>query len=281
MQIGINQGIELIDNVLPLCKPGNCTWSPYQTLGVCPSWTDVSDHLGFSNLTQQYFSRAEFWNLTQDHRIINSESTSYFNLSSVAPNNRSETDKYPPGPLDFGQSIAYKDAKYPIANVFVVYYNGTTSTEKSPAYSAIEFILEWCVKTFQTTTVNGHTNTVLLAERRGFQAPHDLDSGNDDKNPQYKSDEPNSRTYTIDINTHYSLQRYLFWFFSGRIFSNGTYTINKDDWIWYADNDVVQTMFEPFNVFQKQLTSETSGQGKNLTGFNQTLQNMAISMTNQ
>jgi hypothetical protein len=155
---------------IPLvCPTSNCTWPPYETLGVCSACEDVSELLTFTCLS----------NITIDWTVnttgSGTESTypkghvcGYFlNATGTAPvlmsgymvepkNTTGETlltralplvtdpDRFPL----YGGSYKFKHIRNPITDFFIVTAaNGTDSVLRHQAPIALECMLTWCVKT--------------------------------------------------------------------------------------------------------------------------------------
>ena len=83
------------------------------------------------------------------------------NLGSVAQidptQDQSGEEQYS---LNFTDSIAFEESARPIADVLIIYSTSTEFSEDSlPAFSALEFVLEWCVQKFTTTVTKRVSST--------------------------------------------------------------------------------------------------------------------------
>ncbi|KAM0723454.1 hypothetical protein Q7P37_000440 [Cladosporium fusiforme] len=150
-------------NVTSICPSGNCTWSPFQTLGVCKSCTDLADQILPSPIASQYFNGGgpsnfalpNGFNLTTQEGISGGDRDSmvYMNISTTAPmysNLYGTVDDFTSNNL----SIAYKDRGSLIIDIFILRLRGLTNAGDNVTF-AKECILQYCVKTISAVQRNG------------------------------------------------------------------------------------------------------------------------------
>ncbi|KAL5371752.1 hypothetical protein DPSP01_014032 [Paraphaeosphaeria sporulosa] len=163
---------------IPLsCPTSNCTWEPYETLGVCSECTDVVDMLDFGCLpakldwVQNATSFTPYENGTMCGWFFNATSGNPMLMLGYEVNpltNQSSGEVLTTRALPlitninrkplFGGSINFKHVRNPITNFVVV------STEDGPDQDrilrsifqhqkprALECVLSWCVKTIESS----------------------------------------------------------------------------------------------------------------------------------
>lgn len=174
---------------IPLsCPSSNCTWEPYETLGVCSKCEDVADMLEFGCLSTRldWIRSANsydpyengtmcgwFFNATGDKPVLMSgyqvdpdtnQSSGEILTTRALPliTNIKRT------PL-FGGSINFKDVRNPIANFVVVTPPVGPDTKsmldsifKHEKPKATECMLSWCVKTIQSSYHLGTYNESVI-----------------------------------------------------------------------------------------------------------------------
>ncbi|KAH7093057.1 hypothetical protein FB567DRAFT_487165 [Paraphoma chrysanthemicola] len=163
---------------IPLsCPTSNCTWPPYETLGICSGCTDVTKILNstFACLnTTIYWSAAwigplkkvPYPNGTVCGHFINATSTAPTLLSGyVLPEHGDRmageallvsaiplTDFDTKMPLYGNGSIAYKHVGFPILDALVSSArNGTQSVYRDEPPIVHECMVTWCVKTIRSS----------------------------------------------------------------------------------------------------------------------------------
>jgi hypothetical protein len=159
------------------CPTSNCTWEPYDTLGVCSKCADVADMLEFG------CHRAQFdWaqNATSYLPYINGTACGwFFNITSAKPvlmtGYQADPDTLEPlGPVlanrvlplitnlnrrpIFGGSVNFQNVRNPITDFIVVSSADGPDDEhvlesifRHEKPRALECILTWCVKTLQSS----------------------------------------------------------------------------------------------------------------------------------
>jgi hypothetical protein len=212
------------------------------------------------------------WYLSEQNYIVDN---GYIlaNLSSVA-RNLTEEDVSNPGPLDFADSIAFNDSPLPIADVFLIYLNTIGPNGHNSNFSAIEFVLEWCIQNFTTSVTNGTAITQRHESTRDFPRldPHDPNT--------YLPVTPNNgdnREYSVFGSDHVLLQTYFQDLF------NGTVNLVNDAAAYeWATNDAVLALFQPFDFHAPKVNGQDTvpGRGVGISGLHAVLDNIATGMTN-
>lgn len=274
IQTGLFSGNTSVSPIRPSCSSGNCTIGPYKSLAVCSSLADISASL--TNSTFQLPKRpndpprtATRYNLPGGHFLQIDDDTSapaFLNFTSATLPVKGGAYV----PLNFSDSIAFKNISAPIADVFFIYQNPPTPTHESEGYSAIEFVLDWCVQTLNTSVTNGIPTTLKLDEFHNF----------DDDSIVNLTARPNAaesnQEYTIGLSTHFSLQRYL------QALLNGNVTGVTGTAFSLTSSDVAQALYMPFTgPGDETVRSATSGFLTTQAGLKIIVENVAMSMTNQ
>ncbi|KAJ4298082.1 hypothetical protein N0V90_005981 [Kalmusia sp. IMI 367209] len=275
VQLGLNNANESLADITPLCPGGNCTFDPYWSLAVCTRIANVSDHITVKNLTNTATGYPHIrYYVTPNQYLDNlGYSETYMNVTSATG---AKPDDIGPGTsaLNMSESIAFRDVNDPIADVFIIIRNVSDADNAGAdhsRYGAIEFILEWCVQSFTTNVTNGVATTNRHNAIRNF-------TGGDHEFLQLQPDGPNGKSYTIQDIPHNTLQRYF------QAIFNGSITTDADD--WYATSDIMQLLFEPFNVYQgnhigQTFKLENGLRGTDQTGLEHIINNIATSLTNR
>ena len=144
-----NSSASNLVDVAPFCATGNCTWTPYTSLGVCHSLANVSDYLtstlpnqGVAYSTSlpggQYFSA--FASPTPGEALVNITPTDFTNEQGAN------------SPLSFPKSIAFVGTESPLAHGFIFYTNANPPQQPGNytgyiGFTAVEYVLHWCVQT--------------------------------------------------------------------------------------------------------------------------------------
>ncbi|KAF2105545.1 hypothetical protein BDV96DRAFT_655491 [Lophiotrema nucula] len=247
-----------INDTLPICTTGNCTFPDYQSLALCASVADVTPRL--QNSTGKGESR---WCLpggfcASNNLTTNSATYVVANISSAvtqADKNAAE-DAVQSGSLNY-TSLAFADHVTPVGDFYIIYTNMTEN-----AWAAVEFVLDWCVPTFSTQVTNG---TAVTSRRPDpFM--------NFDAEPGYTiTGHVGGEEVTVDPSTHYTLQRYLNLSLSGL-----AYVAEVDN---YADSDQVEKLVTFFGI-GGQGTNVSATRADGLAALDAMLANTATSMTN-
>lgn len=296
IQSGLFSQNSAVPDIQPVCSSGNCTWPSYRSLSVCARSADVTSSLKTRKVLVpssepggRKYNQPQ-WYLSQQNYILDNGVT-ICNLSTVAKKNpivsighsqdpgesTSDESEYSGDPisLNFTDSIAFKDSTRPVANVFMIYANSTESSADHPGtFSAIEFVLEWCVQNFTTTVANGVASTQRHDSFRTFSTP--------DPNKEYAfitatPDDGDNRQYTIKPQDYYLLQYY----FRGLV--HGTVNLTDSPVAHSAaTNDATQALYQPFDISGMKLngTDQVPGRGVGLSGLQGILDNIATGMTN-
>ena len=296
IQSGLFSQNTAVPDVQPVCSSGNCTWPSYRSLAICAGFADVTSSLQTSNVLVPGDEPGERkqtekkWYLSPQNFLVN-DGYVIGNLSSAAqrqpimsightndPGDPLGDESQTSGDaiaLNFSSSIAFKDSPRPLADVFMIYTNSTTSTGDDPGtFSAIEFVLEWCVQNFTTTVASGRASTERHDSFRDFNPP---DPNYEHTEVQAKPDDGDNRQYTITSGDHYILQSYFRGLFQGTVNRTGSAAASKS-----ATNDATQALFQPFDITGETLngTDAVPGRGVGMSGLQGILDNIATGMTN-
>ncbi|KAK3660689.1 hypothetical protein LTR56_000447 [Elasticomyces elasticus] len=272
---GLFNANETIPDLSPACS-GNCTFEPYASLAVCTSFADVSSSLITKNFTNPngtiYDYNYDYRYYIAEHQYLREDSYElpFVNVSSAEPPDSDEHSS-----LQFHDSVAFRDVNAPIADVFMIYQNGTKgpmNAARHNTYAAVEFILEWCVQEYTTSVINGTAITQRKDAYRNFSSPG---------GSYYTYGKPNGDDgleYLISPQTRFSLQKYLQTLLSGHI-------VEPSGGYFYVSSDAIQALAEPYNVWQGGCTQDPCGlsygiHGTNQTGLELLMNNVATSMTN-
>ncbi|RAL64799.1 hypothetical protein DID88_001396 [Monilinia fructigena] len=168
-------------------------------------------------------------------------STSVLNLSSVAKPKPVRDTPSPVNGLDFTDTIAFPDNPYPLADVFMIYRNWSeeSSEPKSP-YSAMEFVLEWCVQEFSTLIMNGAVITVRHESTNNFTGGGGYLTGplfNSTSTFGFASGRPN---YEVSNDTHFIMSNYLRKTLNGSIHLQGQ--------ILYKTSDAAEAFYQRISI---------------------------------
>ncbi|KAF2183985.1 hypothetical protein K469DRAFT_204504 [Zopfia rhizophila CBS 207.26] len=159
---------------IPLsCPTSNCTWPPYETLGICSACADVSQLLTHACLTTKVDWFANLTGVGTESTYPNGTVCGYFlNATSNAPVLMSGYSINPVNssagealvmrilPLIvnpsrrtiFGGSINFKHIRNPITDFLIVgAANGSPSVYRNETPVAHECVLSWCVKTIKSS----------------------------------------------------------------------------------------------------------------------------------
>lgn len=281
IQTGLLAGLSVILDTSPACSSGNCTWPAYSSLAICASSADVTSSLQTKNVSvpSDYPGAPKGttveWYLTNQNYIINNAIT-LLNLNSVAKKNPIVDNLDNPISLDFSDSIAFKNVSLPVADVFIIYTSSVEDTLSNPAnFSAVEFVLEWCVQDFTTNVTNGTASTQRFGSYTNFTTPNPQESS------AFLTARPNgggNPVYMIEAQTHYILQNY----FRGLFQGEANLTTNDASSTLSVTNDATQALFQPFDIFGEKVNGVdlTAGRGGGLPSLQLILNNIATGMTN-
>ena len=273
-----------LNSTIPVCATGNCSWESYRSLAVCTRWQDVSSHVKHEqayNETSKLTSNR--WSLTDRASINNGRSKlCQLNMTSVATPKRNIDDyQVVPNALQFDDSIAFKDSKWPIADVFIVYSNesnpekiGENVYKWRNDYSALEFVLEWCVQEFNTSVVNGTAVTTRLNSTNAFDGETEEDVAGKGTVANLNADISRplgTDRYSVDNGTHYFLANYLRKILDGTVYNSEGTTI-------YKTSDAAEAFW--FTLFAGKTSHNRPSDKEIRDGLSQALQNIATSMTN-
>lgn len=279
IQNGLYAGNSTIEDLQPFCSSGNCTWPTYRSLAICTQLSDITSELKTKNATvhrHEQQPREEVLHYLANQTYIADDGRVLVNISSAAQDPPQGNNLFASG-LDFTNSIAFKNNSVPIADGFMIY---STSTDgDTQKFSAIEFQLEWCVRTYTTSVTNGRSVTQRHSKVSQFSKPAPSNA-----TPYLTMDVDDSikgmsgKAY-VDGVAHYALQTHFRNLFQGtaNASSGGDHRILSS-----VSSDAVQALFEPLNIFvDKTVPQDTMpGQGTGQSGLQTVLENIATGMTN-
>lgn len=155
----------------------------------------------------------------------------------------------------------------------MIYANNSDSA-RITIFSAIEFVLEWCVQNFTTSVTYGLSSTEKHGSIRNFYL---------NANATYiiaKPDDGDNRVYMISTNNHNILGKYFQTQLQGTVDSlYGSRALE-------VSNDATQALFNPFNFFRGNIDGvdpnpvPNPGRGLGQAGLQRILDNIATGMTN-
>ena len=252
----------IINITAPHCSSGNCTFPDYQALAVCSSVADV---------TASVKSSDEGGCILDRFCLTNSQSAvEMLNITSAASSAQANAAADGPlKPLNFS-SVAFPDSPATIADFYVLYrdtvVNGTSptgGTEEYNEYVAVEFMLSWCVQTLSTTVDKTVASiTRVPVEKTSFtQKAGSIETDVD------------GTSFTIDLGTHSTLQRYMWFLLSGHVWQDDDYS----DWV---DSTEVGVIANQFGVISNGATVNNGTQQDYMNRLAHVLDNLATSMTN-
>ena len=278
IQSGVFSQGTVIPDLTPTCTRANCTWPSYRSLAICARSQDVTSSLKTktvrvpSTIPGQGTMTVPQWYLSKQNYIVDN-GIILANLSSVA-RNLTEEDVANPGPLDFVDSIAFKDSPLPIADVFLIYLNTMGPGGHNANFSAIEFVLEWCIQNFTTSVTNGTAITQRHESTRDFPR---LGPDFPGTYLQVTPNDGDNREYSVFGSDHVLLQTYFQDLFNGIV-----NTLNDPTAYEWATNDAVLALFQPFDFHAPKVNGQDTvpGRGVGISGLHAVLDNIATGMTN-
>jgi len=260
-----------INDTLPICTTGNCTFPNYQSLALCASSFDVTQHL--QNFTTQDGTRwclpggfcAATNSSTIGNRLMVNITSAVTQAAKMADADAAKLERSSKR-LNY-TSLAFGDHVAPVGDFYIIYTNwthtGVQATSKTP-WAAVEFVLDWCVPTFTTQMING----IATTSRRSNPSTA-FESG------PYESSSVTIRTggkeFRIHPDTHNTLQRYLNMSLSGS--ASMVQEFSK------ADSDQVQKLVNIFGIGGQGIEYHTT-RADGLAALDAMLANTATSMTN-
>jgi hypothetical protein len=248
-----------INNTLPICTTGNCTFPKYQSLALCVSSADVTPHL--QNLTA---GREIRWCLPGGFCASNNLTTITEKYVIANVTSAATGDAEFLSPLNY-TSLAFADHATPLGDFYIIYGNWTnySGDSRGTPWEAVEFVLDWCVPTFSTQVTNGTAVT-----SRGPDPFMDFYA-----EPGYTitGNIGGEENVTVFPNSHYTLQRYLNLSLSGL-----AYRVGVDH---YVDSDQVQKLVTIFGI-GGQGTDLSMTRARGLAALDAMLMNTATSVTN-
>jgi hypothetical protein len=170
-------------NLEPSCPTSNCTWEPFETVGVCSSCTDVASlaEFGCQLTTGEWLASVSLYdappNVTACGWYLNRLGQTPvlltgYSLAGNEPDTALVTRLYNlmdivNGPyLVPGGSFSYRNVQNPIVDfIAAASPNGIPGTLRNETPIVTECILSWCVKTLQAGYSFGDYSEIVLSER--------------------------------------------------------------------------------------------------------------------
>ncbi len=169
------------DYVKPLCPSGNCTFEPYQSLGVCSRIADISHLL---TVTAMPNSTSADWTFVGD-------STPRTVLNDIKPNDTTSFNATLPNGINLITPVSYAIARFmanvtdtlafaddqdglnftAISRMYIIYSNAGNISSSSfiwPRdtaweFHAVEILYYICVNTYVTSVTSGNPTTDIIA----------------------------------------------------------------------------------------------------------------------
>jgi hypothetical protein len=157
---GIVSPLDSTFNMTSSCPSGNCTWPPFQTLGVCSSCTNLTDQITRVPIEPQHydgggpsnFHLPNGFNLTTKE-TLESQGLTYMNVSTTAhmySEAYSTVDDFTFNNL----SIAYTERGSLMIDILVLRLRGLSNAGDDVTF-AQECALQYCVKKISAVQRNG------------------------------------------------------------------------------------------------------------------------------
>jgi hypothetical protein len=187
------------------CPTGNCTWSPFTTLGVCSKCQDVSSHLVKTTVNGTNLGTVTN-PVMYSYGNFTSYSLPYVNLTNFDTSVRYGTEAYMSAApvLNPGLTIAFQDMDTMISTVGIItaakaYESGDTDWNETTV-SATECALYYCANAYQSRVQNSVLEETTLgswAERIADSFLPDVNwDGNRTKLDVYNSYTNNSLVFS-------------------------------------------------------------------------------------
>lgn len=243
----------------PVCPTGNCTWSEYKTLGMCPSLADVSDRLSII-CEEDEFGVSGSCNATLPNGVslIDTHSTAFatWAIRSTGPRMLNANEQ------DFNSrnisSEAFTDIEGISVADFFVLWQALNASGDPIGIRAVEVNLRYCVLTLASSVVNGQSMTKVVDWYTNFELDGNPDFGVLAATP------PGSDRFTVTQPLMSSLFNYMSYQFTG------TWTVSPD-----GSNGGFPT------IGIKAVISAVNYPPYNTAGLAMLANNMAISLTNK
>jgi hypothetical protein len=157
---GVVSPLDSTFNMTSSCPSGNCTWPPFQTLGVCSSCTNLTDQIKEVFIAPEFFNGAgpaNFYlpngsNLTTQE-TLSSDGMTYMNVSTTA-RMYSQTYRTVDDFTFNNMSIAYADRGSLIIDLLALRLRGLSNSGENITV-AHECMLQYCVKTISAVQRTG------------------------------------------------------------------------------------------------------------------------------
>lgn len=201
-------------NVTANCPSGNCTWTSFETIGVCSSCQNITSLLKHRSSDQEYWNlsaseQPEYFELPNNHRLTPQEMIvgpqahyaplSIMNITSTwmlrrkkLPSSANNTESPPPN----DSSLVFDDRGSELVDFFVI-----RNAPGSQPYAA-ECILQFCVQSLEAVEKNGsYSENVRSAWSNNTAAARTSFTGTDQLDPinEYYLTAPGSnRTFIVD-----------------------------------------------------------------------------------
>jgi hypothetical protein len=165
------------------CPSNDCRWPTFQTLGLCSECKDISQYISFACLDEPGDWKAGRARTTNGTQYPPTRSCGYFlNATSATPmliTGYNVQDDGTPGEalaarivglhdFDSGQtfwngSLLFKDTKVPLADFITAGIPDGVSPYSNFTPQALECVYKWCVKTIESTFIDGNLTEKVIA----------------------------------------------------------------------------------------------------------------------
>lgn len=165
---GFFNPLDFAFNVTSNCPSGNCTWPPFQSLGVCSSCEDLTRQIERKPIEPNYFNGGgpsnfalpNGFNMTTKE-TLNDSGLTYMNISTTArmySNSYHTIDDFTFNNL----SIAFADRGSLVIDLFALRLRGMSNSGDNVTL-AQDCVLQYCVKTISAVQRNGELVETVLS----------------------------------------------------------------------------------------------------------------------
>ncbi|KAK4252225.1 hypothetical protein C7999DRAFT_26947 [Corynascus novoguineensis] len=187
IQLGIYHASDAeVPPLQPICSSGDCRWQNFSSLAVCAAVADVSDRLTVSDRTRPENLGVSLGDANSEPVRAARLPNGLFLVGGSASCNLNISWPHPPVSggseevtnegsfLPSNTSLAFSDTDgrvtSAIANFFLVYTNGTTTSsiswrqqeQEAEVFRATEVLLHFCVNTYEASTSRGESTSRVV-----------------------------------------------------------------------------------------------------------------------
>lgn len=179
MEEGLVPGNFSLSDVPASCSTGNCSWVEYSSLGVCTSVLDLSSTIIYNacNLTafDEIFklngltnSGFPCFNYTLPKLALQTDSNADFSgiTNASLTNAFPDISIFPPPMKILSLEPSYdSSSSNSVGTIYLMYQPGFLANSTLPSPVAFELNLNLCLHKYNTTVINGVTNTTILSSQ--------------------------------------------------------------------------------------------------------------------